>query len=72
MTRSQYDGTTFNSFDVDLFPLTSLISTSRDTARIPTTYIYDTLGRVTKFILKAPRGRSTNTTYRLRQAAFLL
>jgi YD repeat-containing protein len=48
MTRSQYDGTTFNSFDVDVYPSNSAISTSRDTAGIPTTYKYDFLGRVTE------------------------
>jgi YD repeat-containing protein len=48
MTRSQYDGTTFNSFDVDVYPSTSAISTSRDTAGRPTTYVYDALGRVTE------------------------
>ena len=48
LIRSQYDGTTFSSYDVDLYPLTSAISTSRDTAGIPTTYAYDTFGRVTE------------------------
>jgi len=48
MTRSQYDGTTFNSFDVDVYPSNSAISTSRDTAGIPTTYKYDLLGRLTE------------------------
>lgn len=48
MIRSRYDGTTFNSFDVDLYPLTTAISASRDTAGVPTTYAYDTLGRVTE------------------------
>jgi YD repeat-containing protein len=48
LTRSQYDATTFNSYDVEVYPSTSAISTSRDTARIPTTYVYDTLGRVTE------------------------
>lgn len=48
MTRSQYDGTTFNSYDVDVYPSTSAINTSRDTVGIPTTYVYDALGRVTE------------------------
>ncbi len=48
MTRSQYDGATFNSYDVDVYPSTSAVSTSRDTATIPTTYGYDALGRVTE------------------------
>lgn len=46
MTRSQYDGTTFNSYDVTV-DTSGAITKSRDTAGSETTYAYDLLGRLT-------------------------
>ncbi|MGN6186868.1 MAG: RHS repeat domain-containing protein, partial [Thermoanaerobaculia bacterium] len=46
LTSSQYDGTTFKAYDIEVYPSTSAISASRDTSGVLTTYSYDGLGRI--------------------------
>jgi YD repeat-containing protein len=45
VTRSQYDGTTFNSYEVVPYT-TGAPNTIRDSAGIPTTFTYDGVGRL--------------------------
>jgi YD repeat-containing protein len=62
LTRSQYDGTTFKSYDADV-NVTGSISASRDTAGSQTTYTYDGLGHLTA--VKPPDAAWTEYAYTL-------
>src|SRR5262249_44166053 len=62
-SRSQYVSAGFYSLDRDIDFSTGLVSRSRDTSGIPTSYLYDSMGRV--YYVKPRDGAWTNYSYHL-------